>query len=122
MDEKITVQKLKEQVSRFRDERDWLKYDTPKNLAISISVEAAELLEHFQWKTDEQVSEALRDEMKLKEVTNELADIIIYCLGFSEVLHIDISEAVERKLNENSEKYLLLTRNQHTRLSRKTRA
>ncbi len=105
MDGRITVQELKEQVSRFRDERDWLKYDTPRNLAISISVEAAELLEHFQWKTDEQVSEALRDEMKLKAVTNELADVIIYCLGFSDVLRIDISEVVERKLSQNSEKY-----------------
>ncbi len=105
MDGRITVQELKGKVSRFRDERDWLKYDTPKNLAISISVEAAELLEHFQWKTDGQVREALRDEMKLGQVTNELADVIIYCLGFSDVLHIDVSEAVERKLKKNSEKY-----------------
>ncbi len=105
MDDKITVQELKARVSKFRDERDWLKYDTPKNLAISISVEAAELLEHFQWRTDQQVSEALRDKMKLNEVANELADIVIYCLGFSDVLHIDVSEAVERKLNQNSQKY-----------------
>ncbi len=105
MDDKITVQELKARVSKFRDERDWLKYDTPKNLAISISVEAAELLEHFQWKTDQQVSRVLRDETKMNEVSEELADVIIYCLGFSDVLHIDVSEAVERKLNKNSEKY-----------------
>lgn len=105
MDGRITVQELKEQVSRFRDERDWLKYDRPKDLAISISVEAAELLEHFQWKTDEQVSEALRDETKLNEVTNEFADIIIFCLGLSDVLRVDVSEAVEKKLRKNSEKY-----------------
>ncbi|SRR5713226_497018 len=107
MDGKITVQELKTKVSRFRDERNWLKYDTPKNLAISISIEAAELLEHFQWKTDVQVSEALRDETKINEVSDELADILIYCLGFLDVLHIDFSEAVERKLNQNSEKYPL---------------
>ena len=105
MDGKITVQELKEQVSRFRDQRDWLKYDTPKNPAISISVEAAELLEHFQWKTDELVSEALRDETKLEKVANELADVIIYCLGLSDVLRVDVSEAVERKLRKNNEKY-----------------
>lgn len=105
MDGRITVQGLKEQISRFRDERDWLKHDTTKDLAISISVEAAELLEHFQWKTDEQIGEELRDERKFNEVTNELADVIIYCLGLSEVLHIDVSEAVERKLTKNSEKY-----------------
>ncbi len=105
MDGRITVQELKEQVSRFIDERDWLKYDKPKDLAISISVEAAELLEHFQWKADEQVNEALRDKTKLNEVTNELADVIIYCLGLSDVLRVDVSEAVERKLGKNSEKY-----------------
>ena len=105
MDDNGTVQELKARISQFRDERDWLKYDTPKNLAISISVEAAELLEHFQWKTDQQVSMLLRDETKMNEVSEELADVIIYCLGFSDVLHIDVSEAVERKLNKNREKY-----------------
>ena len=105
MDGRITVQELKEQVSRFRDERDWLKYDKPKDLAISISLEAAELLEHFQWKTDEQVNESLKDETNLGEVTNEVADVMIYCLGLSDVLRIDVSKAVERKLSKNSEKY-----------------
>ena len=105
MDGRITVQELKEQVSRFRDERDWLKYDKPKDLAISISVEAAELLEYFQWKTDEQVNASLKDETKLTEVINELADVMIYCLGFSDVLRIDVSEAIERKLSKSSEKY-----------------
>ena len=67
-------------------------------MAISISVEAAQLLEHFQWKTDEQVSEALRDETKLSEVTNEFADVIIYCLGLTDVLRVYLSEAVEKNL------------------------
>ena len=61
MDDDTTVGMLKKQVSEFRDSRDWLKYDTPRSLAISISVEAAELLEHFQWKTDEQMREVLMD-------------------------------------------------------------
>ena len=64
MDENTTVGNLVRQVSAFRDAREWLKYDTPRSLAISISVEAAELLEHFQWKDDAQVREALTDGTK----------------------------------------------------------
>src|SRR6266702_7814041 len=105
MDPNTTVEKLKKQVSEFRDARDWLRYDTPRSLAISISFEAAELLEHFQWKTDEQMRESLRDRIKKEAISDELADVLIYCLGFSDVLGIDISEAVELKLKKNGERY-----------------
>ena len=105
MDDDTTVGTLKKQVSEFRDSRDWLKYDTPRSLAISISVEAAELLEHFQWKTDEQMREVLMDRKRENEISDELADVMIYCLGFSDVLNVDISEAIERKLRKNGEKY-----------------
>src|SRR5881628_1487200 len=100
MDRDTTVETLKRQVAEFRDARNWLKYDTPRSLAISISVEAAELLEHFQWKTDEQMRESLRDRIKKETISDELADVLIYCLGFSDVLGIDISEAVELKLKK----------------------
>ena len=105
MDDDTTILKLKKQVTEFRDARDWLRYDTPRSLAISISVEAAELLEHFQWKTDEQMRESLRDRIKKEAISDELADVLIYCLGFSDVLDIDISEAVELKLKKNGERY-----------------
>src|SRR2546426_9925018 len=105
MDEQTTIMTLKKQVSGFRDERNWLKDDTPKNLAISISLEAAELLEHFQWKTDQQIREAVMDRAKKNQVSDELADILIYCLGFSDVLDIDISNAIETKLRKNAEKH-----------------
>src|SRR3989449_3975873 len=105
MDDLTTITVLRKRVSDFRDERNWLKDNTPKNLAISISVEAAELLEHFQWKTDEQMRESLRDRIKKEAISDELADVLIYCLGFSDVLGIDISEAVELKLKKNGERY-----------------
>lgn len=79
-DEETTVRELVATVARFRDSRDWRKYDTPRNLADSICIEAAELLEHFQWKTDDQVTEMLRNPEQLGEISNELADVIIYCL------------------------------------------
>src|SRR5436190_2491306 len=105
MDDDTTILKLKKLVSEFRDSRDWLRHDTPRSLAISISVEAAELLEHFQWKTDEQMREVLMDRARKDEISDELADVLIYCLGFSDVLGIDISEAVEIKLRKNGERY-----------------
>ena len=105
MDRKTTVRELIERVARFKDSRDWRKYDTPRNLAGSICIEAAELLEHFQWKTDEQAAEMLRDTEELAEISNELADVIIYCLGFSDILTLDVSNAVQRKLERIAEKY-----------------
>jgi dCTP diphosphatase len=105
MDGQTTIAALRKHVSNFRDERNWLKDNTPKNLAISISVEAAELLEHFQWKTDEQIREAAKDRAKKKQISDELADVLILCLGFSDVMSIDISEAIHAKLKEAAEKY-----------------
>ena len=105
MDSATTVLTLKDRVSDFRDDRDWLKFDTPKNLAISISVEAAELLEHFQWGTDEQIQEAIKDATTKEQICDELADVLIYCLGFCDVLDIDVSEAILRKLSKLARKY-----------------
>jgi NTP pyrophosphatase (non-canonical NTP hydrolase) len=105
MDEQTTIDALRKRVSNFRDERNWLKDNTPKNLAISISVEAAELLEQFQWKTDEQVPEEVKDRAKKNQICDELADVLILCLGFSDVMSIDISEAIHAKLKKAAEKY-----------------
>jgi len=77
MNEQTTVAALRNSVSNFRDERNWLKDNTPKNLAISISIEAAELLEHFQWKTDQQIRELVKDSVKKNQVSDELADVLI---------------------------------------------
>jgi NTP pyrophosphatase (non-canonical NTP hydrolase) len=80
MDGQTTIAALRKHVSNFRDERNWLKDNTPKNLAISISIEAAELLEHFQWKTDEQIREAIKDRATKNHISDELADVLILCL------------------------------------------
>lgn len=105
MDEQTTITELRKRISEFRDQRNWLKDNTPKNLAISISVEAAELLEHFQWKTDEQIAEAIKNGAKKNQISDELADVLILCLGFSDVMDIDISESIETKLRKAAEKY-----------------
>lgn len=105
METTVTVHDLKKMVSDFRDERNWRKYDTPKNLAVSICIEAAELLEQFQWKNDEEINRMIREEEKKNEVSDELADVVIYCLGLSDILEIDIAEALKQKLEKNRRKY-----------------
>lgn len=93
-------QDLIEKILKFRDERNWDQFHNPKDLAISISIEAAELLEVFQWSgTDLERSE------KLENIKEELADILIYSTLLAEKLNLDISEIIEEKLKKNGEKY-----------------
>lgn len=91
---------LMQEVLAFRDKRNWKQFHNPKDLAISIALEAGELLENFQWKTSEA---ALRD--KAGEIKEELADVIIYALLLANELGIDLGEAVRQKIKKNAEKY-----------------
>lgn len=93
-----------EELLKFRREREWEQFHKPKELAISIVLEAAELLEEFQWKTDEEIKRHLK-EVGLENVKDEVADIAIYILLLSHDLKIDIVEAIKDKLKKNEEKY-----------------
>ena len=85
----------------FRTKRDWKQFHTPKNLAISISIEAAELLEHFQWiKENEDLSPT-----KIAEVEEEIADIFIYLLLIADAFDINVLHAAMKKISENEKKY-----------------
>ncbi len=97
------IEKLKEMVVQFRDDRDWKQFHTPKDLAISMALEAGEVLEHFQWK-DERAQWA-HGEAKREDIGDELADVLYWVLLLSNDLNIDISEAFVRKLEKNNEKY-----------------
>ena len=94
---------LIESLRTFAKERDWGQFHAPKNLACALSVEAAELLEHFQWLTEEQSSH-LSDEKK-RQVAEEMADVFLYLLQLSDKLGIDLLEAARLKLIANGEKY-----------------
>lgn len=87
----------------FAQERDWEQFHAPKNLAAALSVEAAELLEHFQWMSEDQ-SRKLSDEKK-REVAQELADVFLYLLQLSDKLDVDLYEAAWSKLKANAAKY-----------------
>lgn len=87
-------------IIKFRDDRNWSQFHNPKDLAISISLEAAELLELFQWNNSQETMEN-----NYQELQNELADILIYCTLMADKLDIDLDEAVMKKLNKNQKKY-----------------
>lgn len=88
------------QILKFRDDRDWKKFHNPKDLAISISLEAAELLEVFQWSADDVICENKKE--KIKE---ELADVLNYCVLMADICELDIDEIVQDKIRINNEKY-----------------
>lgn len=98
-----TLEELKIKLRQFADERDWDQFHSPKNLSMALIAEAAELVEHFQWVTEEQSSNV--PQQKLDEIALELADIQIYLVRLADKLHLDLMEAVGRKLELNSKKY-----------------
>ena len=98
------IQQLQQQIRAFRDQRDWMQFHSPRNLAVSISLEASELLEHFQWITDEKSSKQVAEERRT-QIATEIADVAIYLLELSDNLGIDLKQAIEAKLQSNAEKY-----------------
>ena len=100
-----TLSDLQARVNNFVEERDWRSFHNPKNLALSIAIESAELMEHFQWLTIEQIEQQLSDPTKRAEVAAELADVLIYALSFAEATKIDITEAILKKLARNEERF-----------------
>ena len=94
---------LEAEIDAFVQERDWAQFHTPKNLAMSVAIEAAEILEHFQWLTGEESRELAAE--KREAVANEIGDVLIYLMRLSRTLDIDIVAAARRKLDQNRLKY-----------------
>ncbi len=99
------MDELIRRVLEFRDERDWKPFHNPKDLAISICLEAAELLEHFQWKTVSEVEAFLHDETNRRRVGQEMADVLILLISFADAVGLDLLRAARLKLEENAQKY-----------------
>ncbi len=100
------LKELKRLVKTFIQERNWERYHTPKNLAMSISIESAEMMELFQWFTNEEALEKIRSDPKLKlALKDELADVLIYCLSMSNVCEIDLTNAIRKKLKTNEKRF-----------------
>ena len=97
------VDQLTSRIVAFRDERDWQQFHSPRNLAASITIEAAELLELFQWSSDSSVAQDV--EARRSDLEREIADVLIYCLLLAHDTGVDPVAAVEAKLAENEAKY-----------------
>ena len=97
------MEAIMKRIRQFRDERDWMKFHDPKNLAVSISIEAAELLEQFQWKSAAEVEQHVADHQE--RISDEIADVAIYLLELSDNLGINLESAILAKLEKNAAKY-----------------
>lgn len=96
---------LQQKIIAFRDARNWRQFHTPKDLAISLTLEAGELLENFQWKTSEEAVQA-----NFENIKDELADVVIYALLLSHELGIDLEEAIINKMEKNEKSIRLKKR------------
>lgn len=98
------LQEIKEKIASFVKVRNWSQYHNPKNLSMSIAIEASELMEIFQWSSFVDTWD-ICDSNEITHVKDELADIMIYCLSLANQLNIDVSESIEEKIDKNAIKY-----------------
>ncbi len=108
---------LTKQIIKFRDERDWKKFHNPKDVALSLVLEAAELMEHFQWKNEGEIKKHISKSKK--EIGEELADVLYWVLLMSHDLKIDLADALEKKMKKNEKKYpISKSKGKHTKYNK----
>jgi NTP pyrophosphatase (non-canonical NTP hydrolase) len=100
-----TLAELKEAFRQFVAERQWEKYHSPKNLAVGLAIETAELLEHFQWLDNKASDDAARDPARRPAIVEEVADVACYLLALANVMQLDLADAITAKLEKNRRKY-----------------
>lgn len=101
----MNIEEIKDRLSRFAEERDWEQFHSPKNLSMAIAAEAGELLEIFQWLTEEQSIEIGNDDKEMALIRQEIADIFIYLIRLADKLDVDIEQAIKEKIELNELKY-----------------
>lgn len=104
-DETTTLMDLRRRMARFVADRDWQKYHLPKNLSMSLAIEAAELMEHFQWLTHEEVQRLAKDPDQRREIAHEMADVLSFLLSLANAMEIDLAESFQAKMAANEQKY-----------------
>lgn len=97
------IKEITEKIKKFRDARDWMQFHNHKDMALSLILEAAEVLEHFQWKSEKEIEEYIKESKN--EIGEEIADVGIYLFELADNLGIDLRDAIEKKLNKSSLKY-----------------
>jgi dCTP diphosphatase len=104
-DRQTTIAELRELVRQFVAERDWQQFHTPKNLSMSLAIEAAELMEHFQWLTPEESRALAADAAKRAAAGEEMADVLCYALALANELGLDLATTIHDKMQKNALKY-----------------
>lgn len=101
-----SITAIQQAVREFRDARAWRQFHSPKNLSMSIAIEAAELMEHFQWLTTAEATELAQEDPTARQaIAEELADVLIYCLSLADILEFDVGKIIFDKIAKNEEKY-----------------
>ncbi len=101
----MNIEKIREKLAAFARERDWDQFRSPKNLTMGLAAEAAELLEIFQWLTEEQSREIIHNDRDMALVREEIADVFIYLVRLADKLGVDIEKEVNEKMKINEKKY-----------------
>jgi NTP pyrophosphatase (non-canonical NTP hydrolase) len=104
-DQEVKIHELKEKIKDFCDKRDWDQFHNAKELAVALSIEASELLEIFRWKNPQEVSELFNNPKKKEDIEDEMADIMYFLVRMAQRYNIDLSEALDRKMEKNEKKY-----------------
>lgn len=116
----VELSRLRQAVAQFARERDWERFHSPKNLAMALAGEAGELLELFQWLSEDESRQVARDPATARAVRDEIADVLVYLVRLAAVLEVDLDEAVRSKLAANAAKYpVALARGNATKYSQR---
>jgi NTP pyrophosphatase (non-canonical NTP hydrolase) len=111
------IEAITKKIKEFRDERDWKQFHNHKDMALSLMLEAAEVLEHFQWKSVQEIDK--HAEQCKEEIADELADVAMYLFELADNLGIDLPKAIEQKIKKNVEKYPIdKAKGKHTKYTR----
>ena len=103
--DKMNIEKINNEIIKFVEERDWEKFHSPKNISMALSVEASELLEIFQWDDNKQLDEKINKKQFKERVSDEVADVLLYLLRFSEIANLDLEKICLKKIRKNAKKY-----------------
>jgi len=98
-------QNILKKVKKFRDERDWMQFHNPKDMAEAIVIEASELLEKFLWKSQKESTDFVKNKKNLEEISDEISDVLEFTIELADNLGIDIEKTIEKKLAKNAKKY-----------------
>lgn len=105
MDNNTRIQEIKDRIQKYCEERDWDQFHNPKELSIGLITEASEVLEHFRFKSEDEMEQFLKDSKKREDIEDEMADVLFFLFRFAQKYNVDLSEAFNRKMSKNEKKY-----------------